>query len=156
MWQVSISAHASYVMEADGVSLSAESGDLITAGAKFDIVTRDLGIPPQDAVQIALTNLSKSACLRGNLLLWSHVPIVSNTNKNTVAAGSNEDFSYYDEVISDVSQKRKGAEGGDTVKEALPGSVETLPPLDASAIFWILKPADFESYSQMIAARFGF
>lgn len=184
MWQVSISAHASYVMEADGLSLSAESGDLIAAGANFDVVTQDLGIAPQDAVQIALTNLSNSAGLRGNLLLWSHVSFgniatqdadsdeltsaLQAATTNTVAVGSNQDFSHYDDAISDVSQNPNGFDGGDTVAgdvngsnysyaiEALPASVEKLPTLDASAIFWILKPAEFESYSQMIAARFGF
>ena len=178
----SILAQASYVLDADGVSLSAESGNVLTMGADFDVVTHDFGTDSGDAIQIALTNLSSSAGLSGNLLLWSHIAapnaVAADTASDDLAVagqtgtadvsgtGSNDDFSYYDDGIADERQTSTGVVGygadadlnGNTVAviEPLPASVQQLPTLDASAIFWILKPAEFESFSQMIAARFGF
>jgi hypothetical protein len=38
----------------------------------------------------------------------------------------------------------------------LAASVKDLPAIDTNAIFWILKPTEFTSFSQMTAARFGF
>jgi hypothetical protein len=175
----SMSAHASYVIEADALSFSASSENAMSPVVNFDFVTHDFGVEPTDAIQIALTNLTSSVGLRGNLLLWSHVAIGNSALQDTsvfdlppvtradiVVADDFGDFSYYDEGATDIGQDGSGVIGaggngaalGTTaaVIEPLPASVRNLPAIDSGEIFWILKPANFESFSQMIAARFGF
>ena len=63
-----ITAHGSYVVEAEGVVIS--SGAIAT-GADFDFVAHDFGMEPKDAIQITLDNLSSATNLHGSLLLWS-------------------------------------------------------------------------------------
>lgn len=169
------SAHASYVIEADGMGMSAEAGGTIATGADFDFITRDFGIESGAAIQIALTNLSHSTALRGNLLLWPHLvaghPAAEDAaapdlslQLQAVAADatspdSKEDFSYYDDGSAKGAQDAQaGAMEGDAadVGVALPASVQRIPTIGANSMFWILKPAEFESFSQMVAARFGF
>ncbi len=88
----------------------------------------------------------------------------------TGIAGRSEDYSYYDEGTAGASQNAigpgaaavDGGEGGVAVLsgassgESLAASVKDLPAIDTNAIFWILKPTEFTSFSQMTAARFGF
>jgi hypothetical protein len=84
----------------------------------------------------------------------------------TVTPGSSEDYSYYDEGAAGVGQDGNGpgataVGGGIDGESASPGetlaaSEQHLPAIDTNAIFWILKPAEFTSFSQMTAARFGF
>ncbi|MBK6510354.1 MAG: hypothetical protein IPG06_13475 [Haliea sp.] len=83
-----------------------------------------------------------------------------------VTPGSSEDYSYYDEGVAGVGQDGNGpgatdSGGGKDVGavpagEPLAASEQHLPAIDTNAIFWILKPAEFTSFSQMTAARFGF
>jgi hypothetical protein len=84
----------------------------------------------------------------------------------TVTPGSSEDYSYYDEGAAGVGQDGNGpgatavgggVDGGSASPgETLSSSEQHLPAIDTNAIFWILKPAEFTSFSQMTAARFGF
>ena len=83
-----------------------------------------------------------------------------------VTPGSSEDYSYYDEGVAGVGQDGNGPgttdsgggkDGGAVpAGEPLAASEQHLPAIDTNAIFWILKPAEFTSFSQMTAARFGF
>ena len=83
-----------------------------------------------------------------------------------VTPGSSEDYSYYDEGVAGVGQDGNGPGATDSgggkdggavpAGEPLAASEQHLPAIDTNAIFWILKPAEFTSFSQMTAARFGF
>jgi hypothetical protein len=161
-------ANASYVIEVEGMGIGTVAENAQSTGADFDFVTHDYSIESSDAIQIALTNLSSAVALRGNLLLWSHLAVghpaleatdtvdISPDIQADTVAGATDDYSYYDES-ADSAQDPSGVDG-DTVaaSEPLPASVQNIPSIDASTTFWVLKPADFESFSQMTAARFGF
>jgi hypothetical protein len=83
-----------------------------------------------------------------------------------VTPGSSEDYSYYDEGVAGVGKDGNGPGATDSgggkdggavpAGEPLAASEQHLPAIDTNAIFWILKPAEFTSFSQMTAARFGF
>lgn len=83
-----------------------------------------------------------------------------------VTPGSSEDYSYYDEGAAGVGQHGNGPGATDSgggkdggavpAGQPLAASEQHLPAIDTNAIFWILKPAEFTSFSQMTAARFGF
>ena len=83
-----------------------------------------------------------------------------------VTPGSSEDYSYYDAGVAGVGQDGNGPSATDSgggkdggavpAGEPLAASEQHLPAIDTNAIFWILKPAEFTSFSQMTAARFGF
>lgn len=83
-----------------------------------------------------------------------------------VTPGSSEDYSYYDEGVAGVGKDGNGPGATDSgggkdggavpPGEPLAASEQHLPAIDTNAIFWILKPAEFTSFSQMTAARFGF
>jgi hypothetical protein len=174
-------AHGSYVVEADGANISTEA---IGDGADFDFVAQDFGIEATEAIQITLDNLSRATNLHGNLLLWAFTtpaePLSDDaaqaelssaepadaTLVATVTPGSSEDYSYYDEGAAGAGQDGNGpgaaavAGGSDAGSassgEPLAASAQHLPAIDTNAIFWILKPAEFASFSQMTAARFGF
>jgi hypothetical protein len=175
-------ANGSYVVEADGANFSTES---IADGAGFDFVAQDFGIEATEAIQITLDNLSRATNLRGNLLLWSFTatgdPSSDDAGEDglsyaeppdaaalvaTATPGSSEDYSYYDEGVAGVGQDGNGPGATDSgggkdggavpAGEPLAASEQHLPAIDTNAIFWILKPAEFTSFSQMTAARFGF
>jgi hypothetical protein len=181
--QVSLAAHASYVMEAEGVSLSADAQDLMRSGVTFELVHRNAENDSREAIQAALTNLSNVAGMRGNLLQGPLVQIPDVAGENTDLESvsltlqvtpperhtsfGNIDFSYYDVGIGDASSMPTSLDGVVSIEGSelgrspvemgvLQAGAQTLPMLDTSSIFWILKPVEFESYSQMIAARFGF
>jgi hypothetical protein len=137
---VGATAHASYVVEAD--AMGTDQGATAT-GADFDFVARDFGMEPRDAIQIALDNLASAANLRGNLLLMSFDLIEQSDAEGPVIASNREDYSYYDE--SPVA-----------TGELVPEGVSEFAPIDSNAIFWILRPTEFTSFSQLTAARFGF
>jgi hypothetical protein len=155
----------------------------MSAGITFDLVNRDVESDSRDAIQTALTNLSNAAGMRGNLLQRPQVQIHGSEGDDTVMASvsltsqatsterqpsfGNIDFSNYDDGIGDASSVPISRNGVVSLEETEPGRPpvamgvlqaggETFPMLDTSSIFWILKPVEFESYSQMIAARFGF
>lgn len=82
-------------------------------------------------------------------------------------ANSGDSYSAYDYGIATVGMGLTGfsgaavngddygifASGSDLTQDGLP---QTVPVIDTSAVFWILRPSEFTSYSQIIAARFGF
>ncbi len=145
-----IAVQGSYVVEADGMGIDRGA---IATGADFDFVARDFGMEQQDAIQIMLDNLSTATNLRGNLLLWSV---------------ETEDYSYYDDDVAGVGRSGialdadADADIGDksplfsATSDTLPTGAQEFPPIDTNAIFWILKPTEFTSFSQLTAARFGF
>ncbi len=143
-----IAVQGSYVVEADGMGIDRGA---IATGADFDFVARDFGMEQQDAIQIALDNLSTATNLRGNLLLWSV---------------ETEDYSYYDDDVASVGRSvialDADADIGDksplfsATSDTLPTGAQEFPPIDTNAIFWILRPTEFTSFSQLTAARFGF
>jgi hypothetical protein len=141
-----IAVQGSYVVEADGMGIDRGA---IATGADFDFVARDFGIEQQEAIQIALDNLRTATNLRGNLLLWSV---------------ETEDYSYYDDDVAGVGRSviALDADIGDTSPlfsatiDSLPIGAQAFPPIDTNAIFWILRPTEFTSFSQLTAARFGF
>jgi hypothetical protein len=178
---VGVGAYGSYVVEADGANISTEA---IATGADFDFVAHDFGIEAAEAIQITLANLSSAANLQGNLLLWSFAATDNPSSDDAVqdaesfveppaatalvtagTGGSSEDYSYYDEGAAGTAQDGNGpgaaavgGQDGGPVSTVVPlaASVQHLPAIDTNAIFWILKPAEFTSFSQMTAARFGF
>ena len=82
-------------------------------------------------------------------------------------ANIGEDYSAYDYGIATVGMGLKGfsgaavggdnygifASGSDLSQDGLP---KAIPLIDTTAIFWILKPVELTSFSQLTAARFGF
>lgn len=176
-----VHAHGSYVIEADGANITTGA---IGDGAEFDFVAHDFGIEASDAIQITLDNLSRATNVQGNLLLWSFTPTADAASDAAAqdglsyaeppaapglpgagTPGGSEDYSYYDEEAAGVGQDGNGpgaAVGGGKYGASLPSGeplaagVQQLPAIDTNAIFWILKPAEFTSFSQMTAARFGF
>jgi hypothetical protein len=132
-----IAAHGSYVVEAEGVGIN--SGTM-TTGADFDFVAHDFGMESKDAIQIALDNLSSATNVQGNLLLGSFT------------SDSSEDYSYYDNDVANGEDYTTFA-----AKSApLPEGIQSFPSIDTNAIFWMLGPTRFTSFSQLTAARFGF
>ena len=172
-------AHASYVVEAEAMGTERSA---IAAGAEFDFVVRDFGMEPKDAIRITLKNLASASNLRGNLLLWSFQeapgPAAVDEAEGAAASvelveiaaplrpGSAEDYSHYD-VTTDIAWEgsasaEAGPAGGEQYPlvtgtgELLPASGQATPPIDSNEIFWILRPTEFTSFSQLTAARFGF
>ena len=174
-----VTAHGSYVVEADGMG---ENQGAIATGADFDFVARDFGMEAKDAIQIALDNLGRAANMRGDLLLWSFsraseptpqgatdAEILSAEQSGTTGSGTSdnsEDYSYYDEEFTDEAQNSQAlianAVTGDSYPlltapgEQVSTGLQSFPPIDSNQIFWILKPTEFTSFSQLTAARFGF
>jgi len=177
-----MAAHGSYVVEADGTDISTEA---IANGANFDFVAQDFGIEATEAIQITLGNLRRATNLQGNLLRWSFTTTANPSGDDAegdelysdeppdavapaaaVSPGSGEDYSYYDEGAAGFGQDGNrpggtavgGGEDGASVPlgEPMPAGELHLPAINTNAIFWILKPAEFTSFSQMTAARFGF
>ena len=175
-------ANGSYVVEADGANFGTES---IADGAGFDFVAQDFGIEATEAIQITLDNLSRATNLQGNLLLWSFTaagdPSLDDAGEYglssaeppdtaalvaTVTPGGGEDYSYYDAGVAGVGQDGNGPgatdSGGGKDGGAVPSGVDSeaaqhlRQATDTNAIFCILKPAEFTSFSQMTAVRFGF
>jgi hypothetical protein len=148
---VGITAHGSYVVEAEGVGINSAA---MATGADFDFVAHDFGMESKDAIQITLDNLSSATNLQGNLLLGSFT------------SDSSEDYSYYDNDVVDADQNSNGlianvANGEDYTTFAassapLPAGIQNFPSIDTNAIFWMLGPTRFTSFSQLTAARFGF
>lgn len=148
---VGVAAHGSYVVEAEGLGINSGA---TTTSADFDFVVHDFGVESKDAIQMALDNLSRATNLQGNLLSGPFSP------------DSSEDYSYYDSDAVDAQQNPDGhiasvANDEDyTLFSAsnalLPADAQNFSSIDTDAMFWMLRPTRFISFSQLTAARFGF
>ncbi len=140
-----VNARGSYVVEAEGAAVNAGS---LASGADFDFVAHDFGMEAKDAIRMSLDKLGSAGTLQGNLL----------------SSAPGEDYSDYDSdyapraATGPAASTAGGASNAllTTASDSLPEGMQGFSPIDINTIFWILGPSESASFSQVMAARFGF